>query len=197
VTARRPTRRRSRPGDRVLGLAVADLLIGAYPDEPEGALTPRLSVLVSAPVLAEVARELGLGGWLEFARGEEESGGRERPGILADALEALIGAVYRDGGWEAAALMVRRWLEPRLETMTAPPRAAKSRLQEWTQSRGLGLPVYRVVDRSGPPHDPIFEIAVSLPDGDSATASGGSKRAAEQAAAERLLARLSTRSEPT
>jgi ribonuclease-3 len=178
-------------GDRVLGLAVADLLISSYPHEPEGALTPRLSVLVSEPVLAEVARELGLGNWLKVSKSEEE-GGRERPGILADALEALIGAVYCDGGWEAAAPMVRRCLKPRLETMSVPPRAAKSRLQEWTQSRGLGLPVYRVINMSGPAHGPIFEIAVSLPNGDSATATGGSKRAAEQAAAEQLLARLNT-----
>jgi ribonuclease-3 len=178
-------------GDRVIGLAVSEMLIHRYPQEPEGALTPRLSVLVSEPVLAEVARELGLGGWLDVARSEEEMGGRERPAILADAFEALVGAIYLDGGWEAAASVVRSCLEPRLEMMTMPPRDAKSRLQEWTQSRGLGLPDYRVMGSSGPPHAPTFEVAVSLADGDSATATGGSKRAAEQAAAEQLLARLS------
>jgi ribonuclease-3 len=178
-------------GDRVVGLAVAELLLARYPDEPEGALTPRLSALVSEPVLAEVARELGLGGWLDVARSEEEMGGRERPAILADAFEALVGAVYLDGGWEAAAGVVRRSLEPRLATMVAPPRDAKSRLQEWTQSRGLGLPDYRVTGTSGPAHAPTFEVAVSLADLSTATATGGSKRAAEQAAAEQLLARLS------
>ncbi len=177
-------------GDRVLGLAVADLLISSYPDEPEGALTPRLSGLVSEPALAEVARELGLGRWLEVAKSEEEGGGRERPGILADALEALIGAVYRDGGWEAAALLVCRCLKPRIESMAVPPRAIKSRLQEWTQSRGLGLPEYRVTGSFGPPHAPTFEVTVSLANGAVATATGGSKQTAEQAAAEQLLARL-------
>jgi ribonuclease III len=177
-------------GDRVVGLAVVELLFSRYPREPEGALTPRLSGLVSEPALAEVARELGLGGWLDVARSEEEGGGRERPGVLADAFEALIGAVYLDGGWEVAAGMVRHCIEPRLETMAVPPRDAKSRLQEWTQSRGLGLPGYRVTGSFGPPHAPTFEVAVSLVDGDSATATGGSKQAAEQAAAEQLLARL-------
>jgi ribonuclease III len=182
-------------GDRVVGLAVAELLIDRYPREPEGALTPRLSALVSEPALAEVARELGLGGWLELAPSEEEAGGRERPAILADAFEALIGAAYLDGGWEDAAGIVRRVVGPRLETMAVPPRDAKSRLQEWTQSRGLGLPAYRVTSTSGPPHAPIFEIAVSLADRATATATGSSKRAAEQAAAARLLARLASEAE--
>ena len=183
-------------GDRVVGLAVAELLIGRYPDEPEGALSSRLSGLVSERALAEAARELDLGAWLEVARSEEEAGGRERPAILADALEAVLGAVYLDGGWEAAAALVRRRVEPRLETMVGPPRDAKTALQEWTQSRGLGLPEYRVTRTSGPAHAPTFEIAASLGDVVSATATGGAKRAAEQAAAEQLLARLSAGSEP-
>jgi ribonuclease-3 len=177
-------------GDRVVGLAVAELLISRYPQEPEGALTPRLSWLVSEPALAEAARGLGLGGWLDVARSEEEMGGRDRPAILADAFEALIGAIYLDGGWQAAASVVRSCLEPRVEMMPLPPRDAKSTLQEWTQSRGLGLPDYRVTATTGPAHAPTFEVAVSLGDLGSATATGGSKRAAEQAAAEQLLARL-------
>jgi ribonuclease III len=178
-------------GDRVVGLAVAELLIHRYPHEPEGALSPRLSVLVSEPTLADAARELGLGSWLEVARSEEAAGGRRRPAILADAFEALIGAVYLDGGWEVAAELVHRWIAPRLETMALPPRDAKTALQEWTQSRGLGLPDYRVIATSGPAHAPTFRVAVSLADLGSATATGASKRAAEQAAAEQLLARLS------
>jgi ribonuclease III len=182
-------------GDRVVGLAAAELLIRRYPDEPEGALSSRLSGLVSEPALAEAARELGLGAWLEVARSEEEAGGRERPALLADALEAVMGAVYLDGGWEAAAAIARRCVEPRLETMVGPPRDAKTTLQEWTQSRGLGLPEYRVTGTSGPAHAPTFEVAASLGELASATATGGSKRAAEQAAAEQLLARLSAGSE--
>jgi ribonuclease III len=177
-------------GDRVLALAVAESLLRRYPHEPEGALSPRLSLLVSEPVLAEVARELGLGRQLKVARSEEEAGGRERPAILADALEALIGAVYLDGGWEAAAGIVRRWLGPRLETMAVPPRDAKSRLQEWTQGRGLGLPRYRVVEVGGPAHAPRFEVAASVAELPPVNAVAGSKQAAEQAAAEQLLAAL-------
>jgi ribonuclease-3 len=177
-------------GDRVVGLAVADLLIRRYPHEPEGALSPRLSVLVSEPALAAVARGLGLGGWLVVARSEDEAGGRERPAILADAYEALIGAVYLDGGWEEAAAIVRRCVEPLLETMVVPPRDAKSRLQEWAQARSLGLPRYEVVQSEGPDHAPVFQVAVAVADLPPARAAAASKRAAEQAAAAALLARL-------
>jgi len=177
-------------GDRVVGLAVAELLIRRYPDEPEGALTPRLSGLVSEPALAEAARDLELGRWLQLARSEEQAGGRERPAILADALEALIGAVYLDGGWDSAAEVVRRCLEPRLETMVVPPRDAKSRLQEWAQARSLGLPRYEVVQTAGPDHAPAFEVAVTVADLPPVRATASSKRAAEQAAAAALLARL-------
>lgn len=187
---RRTSERLEFLGDRVVGLAVAELLFRRYPHEPEGALSPRLSLLVSEPVLAEVARELGLGRWLKVARSEEEAGGRERPAILADALEALIGAVYLDGGWEAAAGIARRWLEPRMETMAVPPRDAKSRLQEWTQGRGLGLPHYRVVDVGGPAHAPRFEVEASVAEFPPVNATAGSKQAAEQAAAEQLLSAL-------
>ena len=177
-------------GDRVVGVAVAELLIRRYPDEPEGALTPRLSGLVSEPALAEAARELGLGALLQVARSEEQAGGRKRPAILADALEALIGAIYLDGGWETAAAIVRRCLEPRLETMVAPPRNAKSQLQEWTQARSLGLPRYELVQTAGPDHAPEFEVTVAIAERPPVRATAASKRAAEQAAAAALLARL-------
>jgi len=187
---RRTSERLEFLGDRVVGLAVAELLFRRYPHEPEGALSPRLSVLVSEPVLAEIARGLGLGRWLVVARSEEEAGGRERPAILADAYEALIGAVYLDGGWETAAEIVRRGLKPHLETMVVPPRDAKSRLQEWTQGRSLGLPRYEVVQSEGPDHAPVFQVAVTVADLPPARAAAASKRAAEQAAAAALLARL-------
>jgi ribonuclease III len=177
-------------GDRVVGLAVAELLIRRYPEEPEGALTPRLSGLVSEPALAESARELDLGAWLEVARSEEEAGGRERPAILADGFEALMGAVYLDSGWEAAAAVVRRCLQARLETMVLPPHNAKSRLQEWAQARSLGLPQYELVQTAGPDHAPEFEVAVAVAGLPPARATASSKRAAEQAAAAALLAQL-------
>jgi ribonuclease-3 len=178
-------------GDRVLGLAIAELLMRRYPHDPEGALSARLAVLVSEPVLADVARSLDLGRWLEVARSEEEGGGREKPGILADAVEAMIGGIFLDGGWERAAEFVRHHFASRLETMSVPPRDAKSLLQEWSQARGLGLPTYEVKQASGPAHAPIFHIAVSLPGYETASARAPSKRAAETAAAEALLDRLS------
>jgi ribonuclease-3 len=177
-------------GDRVLDLAVAELLFRRFPVEGEGALSQRQASLVRRETLAGIAATLGVGDWLILARSEEEGGGRTNPAILADALEALIGALYLDGGWPVAAEFIREHWEPRLAQMHGPPQDAKTALQEWTQSRGLGLPSYRVIGTSGPAHAPIFEIAVGLSDATEVTASGNSKRAAEQAAAERLLARL-------
>lgn len=178
-------------GDRVLGLTVAELLMRRYPDDQEGALSARLSVLVSEPVLAEVARSLDLGPWLTVARSEDEGGGRAKPGILADAVEAVIGAIFLDGGWGPAAEFVRHHFAPRLETMAVPPRDAKSLLQEWSQARGLGLPAYELMQAVGPAHAPTFQVAVSIAGYETVTGRASSKRAAEQAAAEALLHRLS------
>lgn len=177
-------------GDRVLGVVIAELLITRFPDEGEGALSQRHAGLVRRETLADVGAQLGIGDWLVLARSEDEGGGRSNPAILADALEAVIGALYLDGGLPTAAAFIRAHWEQRLADMRGPPRDAKTALQEWAQSRGLGLPDYRVTATSGPPHAPTFEVAVSLTDLATATATGGSKRAAEQAAAEQLLARL-------
>jgi ribonuclease III len=182
-------------GDRVLGVVVAELLFRRFADEGEGALSQRHAGLVRRETLAEIAAEIGVGDWLILARSEEDGGGRSNPAILADALEALIGALYLDGGWSAAAAFIHTHWDRRLAEMRGPPRDAKTSLQEWTQSRGLGLPTYRVTATSGPAHAPTFEIAVSLADRATATASGTSKRAAEQAAAERLLVRLASETE--
>jgi ribonuclease III len=182
-------------GDRVLDLVIAELLFRRFPHEGEGALSQRQAGLVRRETLAEIAAEFGVADWLILARSEEEGGGRSNPAILADTLEALIGALYLDGGWTVAESFVRGHWEPRLVQMQGPPRDAKTALQEWTQSRGLGLPVYQVTRTSGPPHAPTFEIAASLADVAQVTATGGSKRAAEQAAAERLLARLAGEAE--
>jgi ribonuclease-3 len=179
-------------GDRVLGLVIAEALFTRFPGEGEGALSQRHAGLVRRETLAEVAAELGIGDWLVLARSEEEGGGRSNPAILADALEAVIGALHLDGGLSAAAAFIGAHWEQRLAEMRGPPRDPKTILQEWAQSRGLGLPDYRVIGASGPAHAPTFEVAVALADGDSASATGGSKRAAEQAAAEQLLARLRT-----
>jgi len=197
VTGRRRQTRRHRSnerleflGDRVLGLVVADLLMAAYPEEPEGALTHRHDALVRRETLAEVAAEIGLGRWLSLARGEEEGGGRANPAILANSCEALIGAVYLDGGLAAARAFIERHWAGRIEAVRTPPRDAKTALQEWAQARGLDRPGYAVVQSSGPAHAPMFTVEVSLGERGQETALAKSKRAAEQAAAERLLERL-------
>lgn len=177
-------------GDRVLALVVADLLYESFPDEDEGSLAKRLVALVRRETLAEVARELGLPPLIRMSRGEEDAGGRDNPATLADVCEALIGAIYRDGGMEAARAFIRRnWLD-RMASTEKPPKDAKTELQEWAQGRGLELPEYREVGRSGPDHSPVFTIEVVVGDFPPVRGKGPTKRAAEQLAAERLLERL-------
>lgn len=177
-------------GDRVLGLIVADLLLDRFPHEPEGPLAQRLAELVRRETLAKVARALDLGPHLRLARGDEAAGERDNPAILADACEAVIGALYLDGGLPAARSFVEPVWRPLLEEAPQPPRDAKTALQEWAQARGLPLPEYREVGRAGPDHGPVFTIEVTLPGLGGETGEGRSKRQAEQAAAARLLARL-------
>ena len=177
-------------GDRVLGLVIADLLIAAYPGEGEGDLSRRHAALVRRETLAEVGSTLGAAHWLVVGRSEEEARGRTNPALLANVVEALIGALYLDAGLVAAERFIRQHWLPRLESMPVPPRDAKTALQEWAQSRGLGLPTYEVAAVAGPAHAPRFDVSVSLAGFEPGRAVAGSKRAAEQAAAEQLLARL-------
>ncbi|GAB2176917.1 ribonuclease III [Dongia sp. agr-C8] len=177
-------------GDRVLGIVIAEMLFRAFPDEDEGALARRLAALVKQDSLDAVAREIALGRYLTISRGEEEGGGRANPAILADACEALIGAIYLDGGLEAARGFVERHWRPKMDAEAKPPQDAKTALQEWAQAAGLALPLYTVVKSEGPPHDPVFEVEVTVAGQEPASARGRSKRAAEQAAAKRLLDRV-------
>lgn len=174
-------------GDRVLGLVVADMLLDAFPDESEGALARRLAELVRADTLAAVARDIDLGAEIRLGPGEAESGGRENNAILADACEATIAAIYRDGGLAASRRFIERHWSDRLAAEPAPPQDAKSMLQEWAQARGLPLPVYSVVEREGPDHAPQFTVSVEVAGKPSAAATGRSKRVAEQAAARTML----------
>ena len=177
-------------GDRVLGIVVAEMLFRAFPGEDEGALARRLAGLVRQDSLDAVAREIALGHYLTISRGEEEGGGRENPAILADACEALIGAIYLDGGLETARTFIERHWRPKMNAEEKPPQDAKTALQEWAQAAGLALPLYTVVKSEGPPHDPVFEVEVSVSGYEPASARGRSKRAAEQAAAKRLMDRV-------
>lgn len=177
-------------GDRVLGLVVADLLFHGFPGEPEGGLSRRHAALVRKETLALVAADWDLGPLLTLAPGERAAGGNTNPAILGDAVEAVIGAVYEDGGFEAARDVVRRFWAPKLDTLTTAPRDAKTALQEWSQAHGLGLPAYREVERTGPAHAPAFVVEVAVDHFPPERARGRSKRAAEQEAAGALLARL-------
>ena len=166
------------------------MLYEAFPHEAEGALSQRYAALVRREALADVARSLSLGRRLELGRGEGAAGGRDNPANLADACEAVIGALYIDGGLDAAERFIRRYWTPAMAADPEPPRDAKTQLQEWTQSRGLGLPVYRTLSSSGPAHSPVFEVEADVAGLGSAAATGATKRAAEQGAAGVLLARI-------
>lgn len=174
-------------GDAVLGLIIADLLVRCYPDEAEGDLAKRRAALVCHETLAQIAGFIHLGSHIKMADGEESSGGRENPANLEDSLEAVVGAIYRDGGIEAAKQCVERFWAPLAEKMKKPPKDPKSALQEWSQAQGKGIPEYTVIMVEGPPHAPIFTIEVKVDSYTPCSARGSSKRVAEREAAKRLL----------
>ena len=176
-------------GDRVLGLVVADMLIDAFPKAPEGELARRFNALVRRETCADVAREINLGAYINLGSSEDKAGGRRKEAILADACEAVIAAIYRDGGLNAAARFIRAKWEKRLDAATSVPRDPKTLLQEWVQARALPHPVYEVIERSGPDHAPEFTVRVNITSLASGTGKGGNKRRAEQAAAQAVLER--------
>lgn len=174
-------------GDRVLGLILADTLLAMFPTEREGDIAKRHARLVSKPVVVDVARQIDLGASVRLSKGEDEAGSRDNDAVLADAMEAVIAAVYLDGGLEAARRFVDKYWRTRIDADTRPPKDAKTRLQEWAQARALGLPAYAELSASGPPHAPSRTIEVRLPGHKPAIGGGRSKREAEQAAAAALL----------
>jgi len=180
-------------GDRVLGLAVAEWLVERHPDEREGPLAKRLAAVVRREALCVVALRIALGRHLRLSPGEDETGGRRNATVLADAVEAVIGAVHLDAGLPAARAVVRRLFAEAVEAAATPPVDAKTALQEWAQGRRRPHPTYALVGRSGPPHEPVFEVAVAIDGMEPATGSGRSKREAERAAAEAMLAREGVR----
>lgn len=182
-------------GDRVLGLAVADLLYRSYAEEKEGALAKRLTALVQQAALVQVAQAIDLSPHVHLSAAERKSGMKDA--VLADAVEAMIGAIYVDGGYAAAFAVVEKLWTPLLSTQTVPPEEAKTRLQEWAQARGLPLPQYDVTGQEGPPHAPLFTVQVSVKGAPAVSATAASKRAAEKAAAAQLLAMIDDTGETT
>ena len=177
-------------GDRVLGLLMAEWLIERFPDEQEGELGPRHAHLVSRPVLARIAEQIGLPDALDVAPHEARAGVRQAANVLADAIEAVLGAAYLDGGLDAARHFVRLvWMEA-MVGQALPPKDPKTALQEWLLGRGMPLPSYTLDSTEGPSHAPRFVIRVSA-SGKSGVGAAGSKRVAESAAAAELLRLLS------
>ena len=177
-------------GDALLSFVVAELLYGEFAAATEGDLSRYRASLVNGEALADLAEDLGIGELLLLGSGELKSGGFRRRSILADALEALLGAIYLDGGFEAARAVIERLLRPRLAALPAAPalRDPKTRLQEWLQGRNLPLPRYGVEAVSGEPHEQHFRVACELAElGVLTYGEGSSRRRAEQAAAARAL----------
>ncbi|WP_151717375.1 ribonuclease III [Gemmobacter serpentinus] len=177
-------------GDRVLGLVMSETLLGADTSAAEGQLAPRFNALVRKETCADVARGIGLGEVLKLGRSEMLSGGRRKEALLGDAMEAVIAAVYVDAGLEAARRMILSLWGKRIGAVESDARDAKTALQEWAQARGQTPPTYTALGREGPDHQPVFTVEVRLDSGEAEQARAGTKRAAEQAAAKALLARM-------
>lgn len=181
-------------GDRVLGLVIAELLHTRFPTADAGELARRFNSLVRQESLARIADSIGLGDFVKLSKSERESGGAAKPAILADACEAVIAALYLDGGLPAAEAFIRGRFEPLLQDLASDAKDPKTALQEWAAARNLEPPIYAVAEQAGPAHEPMFTVTVSLGGGGDAAQSaegrGGSKRAAEQAAARALLKTL-------
>ncbi len=176
-------------GDRVLGLVVADMLYRLFPEAPEGELAPRYNALVDARTCSEIGAELGLDAFIRGAAALKAHKGGVARNYLSDAVEALIAAIYLDGGMEAARRFVQRYWEPRSRTLTEKPKTPKSELQEWLAQKGAARPDSASEAREGPDHEPVFTGVVTVPGYETSRATGRSRRGAEEAAAASFLIR--------
>lgn len=177
-------------GDRVLGLSVASLLLSAHPHDTEGTLAPRFNALVRLETCAAVASDAGLAERIVMAPSEARSGGRSKAAILGDACEAVIGALYLDGGLDAARAFVERYWGPRLNSVSGDMRDPKTTLQEWAQARAMGVPVYSMICKTGPDHAPHFIVEARIGEEMRARGEGASRRLAEQSAARAMLGQV-------
>ena len=176
-------------GDRVLALTIADMLLEAFPKADEGELARRLNGLVRNETCVAVANEIGIGPYIRLGEGEAHAGGRKKDAILGDVIEAIIGAIFLDGGFDKARDFIHRFWKNRMLEWSAPLRDAKTTLQEWVQGNKLPPPVYRTIERVGPDHAPEFTLKVEVPTMEPAFGQGPSKRVAEQNAARTMLIR--------
>jgi ribonuclease III len=174
-------------GDRVLGLATAAWLYELFPDEPEGMLSRRLNVLVSRAICADVGRDIGIPERMRLGKQAREDGAQDSDNVLGDVVEAMIGAVFLDAGFDVAEGVVQRLWAARVGELEGAPKHPKSTLQEWAAANNRKPPVYALVGRSGPHHGPTFIVEVSIKGVGEARAEGATKQEAETAAAEALL----------
>lgn len=174
-------------GDRVLGLSISTVLLKLYPESPEGDLARRYNNLVKRQTCTEVAKDIDLGQFLILSAGEERSGGRTKSTILANAMEALLGAIFIDGGYSAADKVIRNFWQDKISQGEKIELDAKTALQEWAQGKGFDLPIYTNLSRTGPDHSPLFETKVTVEGVGDGVGKGHSKRVAEQMAAKELL----------
>jgi len=177
-------------GDRVLNLVMAHTLYEQFPAEPEGSLAKRHSALVQGPMLTAIAITINLGDFMILSDAERASGGAENENILSDGMEALLGAVFLDGGMEPAQGVIIRLWDKYILTHAEVQQDSKTELQEWAQGKGLPLPNYEIVGKSGPDHAPRFEIELRVQGFDPVTADGTSRRHAEKDAARKMLEQL-------
>lgn len=176
-------------GDRVLGLAVAELLFEKYPDANEGELSLRLNALVKGKTLAEISDELELHEFIRTGGDLKELTGKRMQSVRADVLEALIASIYIDGGMQAAVDFIKRFWKERIHIVEETRRDSKTSLQEWAHSNRFGTPRYKEQKRTGPDHDPVFTVVVHINGQKDEAGTGRSKRAAEQDAAKKMLIR--------
>lgn len=176
-------------GDRVLGLVVSAMLMKALPKAKEGELARRYNSLVRRKTCAEIGFDLELGEYLILSTGEERSGGRQKMTIIANAMEALLGAVFLDGGYAKAEQLIEKLWSNKLDAGASIQLDAKTALQEWVQGQGFDLPIYKKVDRKGPDHKPQFVVEVTVEGLGEGRGEGSSIRTAEQRAATDLLCR--------
>lgn len=176
-------------GDRVLGLVIAEMLFEAYPAAPEGELSVRLNALVNADALADIAEQIGLPALIRAGAEIRSTAGKKRVNLRADALEALIAALYLDAGMDKTRAFIHRYWRPRADAVDVRRRDAKTELQEWAHREVQATPTYAIESREGPDHDPVFTVRVMVESKESCVGSGRSKREAEQTAAEMFLLR--------
>ena len=183
-------------GDRILGLVIAEMLFQQFAEEEEGDLAYRFTALTRRETLVRVARKIELGQYIELSNGERETGGADKDRVLANTCEAVIAALYLDGGYTAATNFIKHYWAPFLKEEPKPPKDPKTTLQEWAQAANKSLPVYSVTNRLGPDHAPWFTVEVEISGELSRRGHGANKRAAEQAAAGALLAYLEEKKQP-